>query len=262
LDGGLPAGARASKLYENSPEVKTAALPERNVALTIAIMQPYFIPYAGYFRLFTASDLFVLYDCVQFPRRGWVHRNRLLDASGKERWLTLPLEKAARDARIQDLRFVPDAKRTFLERLRPFPLAARDPAAVEPVFESLCAIEGRPVDYIEQVLQCIVTYLGLSWTVVRSSALNVPGSFRGQDRILEIVRRLGATRYVNAPGGRDLYQTAPFAEAGVELSFLPDYTGPNSSILTRILLEDRRELAADIARSAVCSPRPISANNR
>ena len=60
---------------------------------TVAIMQPYFFPYAGYFRLFAASDLFVIYDCVQFPRRGWVHRNLLPDASGSERWLTLPLEK-------------------------------------------------------------------------------------------------------------------------------------------------------------------------
>src|SRR5437660_8507371 len=100
------------------PELQSQA--QSPPSLTVAIMQPYFIPYAGYFRLFAASDLFVLYDCVQFPRRGWVHRNRLLDASGKERWLTLPLEKAARDARIQDLRFAADAKSAFLDRLRPF----------------------------------------------------------------------------------------------------------------------------------------------
>jgi hypothetical protein len=68
-------------------------------------MQPYFIPYAGYFRLFAASDLFVAYDCVHFPPRRWVHRNRLLDRSGAERRLTLPLAKAPRDVLIRDLRF-------------------------------------------------------------------------------------------------------------------------------------------------------------
>jgi hypothetical protein len=52
---------------------------------TVAIMQPYFIPYAGYFRLFAATDLFVIYDCVQFARRGWVHRNRLPDGAGAPR---------------------------------------------------------------------------------------------------------------------------------------------------------------------------------
>jgi hypothetical protein len=43
---------------------------------TVAVMQPYFMPYAGYFRLFCAADVFVMFDCVQFRRRGWVHRNR------------------------------------------------------------------------------------------------------------------------------------------------------------------------------------------
>ena len=57
---------------------------------TIAVMQPYFVPYAGYFRLFAATDLFVIYDCVQFPRRGWVHRNQLPGANGQPNWLTLP----------------------------------------------------------------------------------------------------------------------------------------------------------------------------
>src|SRR5215212_9434208 len=75
--------------------------------LTVAIMQPYFVPYAGYFRLFAASDLFVIYDCVQFPRRGWVHRNLLVDASGEARWLTLPIEKAAQNVLIRDLSFAP-----------------------------------------------------------------------------------------------------------------------------------------------------------
>src|SRR3979411_2469618 len=86
--------------------------PRRNptpMPHAVAIMQPYFIPYAGYFRLFAASDLFVIYDCVQFARRGWVHRNRLVDRGGTERWLTLPLQKAPRDVLIRDLRFAPDA---------------------------------------------------------------------------------------------------------------------------------------------------------
>ena len=57
-------------------------------------MQPYFVPYAGYFRLFAAADVFVAYDCVQFPRRGWVHRNRLPTATGMSDWLTLPVRNA------------------------------------------------------------------------------------------------------------------------------------------------------------------------
>jgi len=93
---------------------------------TVAIMQPYFIPYAGYFRLFAASDLFVVYDCVQFPRRGWVHRNRLVDRNGALRWLTLPLRSAPQDVLIRDLQFASDAQMLVTQRLRPFDVAADD----------------------------------------------------------------------------------------------------------------------------------------
>src|SRR5436189_2877402 len=98
----------------------------RQRSFTIAVMQPYFMPYAGYFRLFAASDLFVIYDCVQFPRRGWVHRNRLLDAAGQERWLTLPLAKAPRDVKIQDLCFSRRADEVLHDRLRRVPLLAAE----------------------------------------------------------------------------------------------------------------------------------------
>jgi hypothetical protein len=220
-------------------------------SFTIAIMQPYFIPYTGYFRLFAASDLFVIYDCVQFPRRGWVHRNRLVDRSGNERWLTLPLAKAPQSVLIRDLRFAPNAEVVLTDRLRPFSLAASDTVAVAPVLEALGAVGGHPVDYIACLLERIVTYLGLPWTVIRSSSLNLPASFHGQDRILEIARRVGATRYVNASGGQELYQSASFADAGIDLKFLPAYPGPTVSILARILREGRAGLCLDVRSGSV-----------
>jgi hypothetical protein len=224
-----------------------AATGPSTAPFTVAVMQPYFIPYAGYFRLFAASDLFVIYDCVQFPRRGWVHRNRLADRGGTERWLTLPMQKAPRDVLIRDLRFAPDAAALFSRRLRPFPLAAVS-GDVAPVMEALHDARGFPVDYIVRLLERIVVYLGLPWQVMRSSALDLPPSLRGENRILEIARRLGAGRYVNASGGRCLYDAATFERAGVELRFLPDYAGPTVSILTRLLDEDRDALARDIRR--------------
>ena len=69
----------------------------------------------------------------------------------------------------------------------------------------------------------------------------------------EIARRLGATRYVNAPGGRRLYEPERFAAAGIELRFLDSYPGPSSSILHRILEEDRQSLSDDILAASVTS---------
>lgn len=211
----------------------------------IAIMQPYFLPYAGYFRLIAQTDLFVVYDCVQFPRRGWVHRNKLVDAQGQEQWLTLPLKPAPQDVLIRDLAFADDAAAILAERLRPFPVASRD-GPHGPLLDEVRRTEGRPVDYITGLLERACDLLGLRWNVVRSSSLDVPASFRAQDRILEIARRLGATRYLNAPGGRDLYDAQTFAAAGIELAFLEPWAGAGGSILQRIADDDPAALAAQI----------------
>jgi len=212
---------------------------------TIAIMQPYFLPYAGYFRLIAHSDIFVIYDCVQFPRRGWVHRNKLLDAAGAEQWLTLPLRPAPQDVLIRDLEFPEDAPAAIAERLRPFPLAAREgPHA--PLLDGMRRPQGRPADYIAGLLELASQALGLRWNVVRSSSLEVPADYRAQDRILEIARRLGATRYVNAPGGRELYDPEAFAAAGIELSFLEPWTGAGGSILQRLADDELQALRQQV----------------
>jgi hypothetical protein len=229
---------------------------------TVAIMQPYFIPYAGYFRLFAASDLFVIYDCVQFPRRGWVHRNKLIDASGAKRWVTLPLVKAPQGTLIKDLEFPADASEQISIRVQPFPDLRSPPAGAESIVQALLQATDTPLVYIELLLRRVAEYLGLRWNVVRSSSLEIAQELRGQDRILEIIRRVGARRYLNAPGGRELYSQTVFEEAGVELTFLPDYNGPNSSILARILSEDRDRLAAEISDTVFADDAILTDENR
>lgn len=223
-------------------DLAPAPLAER----TVAIMQPYFFPYAGYFRLFARSELFVIYDCVQFPRRGWVHRNKLPDINGAPQWLTLPLLKASQDVLIRDLQFSPNAQAVLGERLQPFPLPSHDPAMKAELMGVLLDTKQSAADYIVSTLAFVARHLGLRWNVIRSSSLEVPESFRGQDRIIEIARRVGTRRYINPPGGRDLYDVEAFAKQGMELEFLPAYGGPNGSILGRLLAEDRDALQRDI----------------
>jgi hypothetical protein len=215
---------------------------------TVAIMQPYFFPYAGYFRLLTRSDLFVIYDCVQFPRRGWVHRNKLKDRNGTDQWLTLPLTKQEQDVLIKDLLFTEDASRELSDRLRPFPLVSLDPEWKDEVLRRVLATGTGLVDYLEEMLQLVACRLGRApWNVCRSSSFDIPQTLRGQDRIIEIARRAGASRYLNAPGGVDLYDKEKFAASGLELDFLPSYDGPFDSMLGRILAERPNELARAIS---------------
>lgn len=58
----------------------------------IAVMQPYFVPYIGYFQLLKAVDIFVVYDNIQFSKKGWIHRNRVL-SNNKDVWISIPLKK-------------------------------------------------------------------------------------------------------------------------------------------------------------------------
>ena len=216
-------------------------------AEAVAIMQPYFAPYAGYFRLAAASDLFVIYDCVQFPRRGWVHRNRLPDATGQLAWLTLPLEKASREVLIRDLAFRPGARDALEAEARRFPILAAsrpDPHGLVDAFRDL---SGTPVDYMERLLARAAAALAIPWRTIRSSSLATAADLHAQDRILAICRQIGASRYVNAPGGREIYDGESFAAAGVELQFLSDYEGSFTSILARLLQEPAEVVAQEIA---------------
>ncbi|MFA6963991.1 WbqC family protein [Bosea sp. (in: a-proteobacteria)] len=218
---------------------------------TISIMQPYFMPYAGYFRLLAGADLFVVYDCVQFPRRGWVHRNQLRLADGATDWLTLPLEKAPRDARIYDLAFRPDASASLEAQIRRFPALASPPPEARAMVGAMGDVRGTPVDYIVALLRLAATTMGLPWQVARSSELSLPPGLRAQDRILAIAKAHGATRYINPPGGRGLYDPAAFAAAGIELRFLTDHIGSYDSIAQRLASETVADIAREIRANTV-----------
>lgn len=213
---------------------------------SIAVMQPYFFPYAGYFRLFERTETFVIYDCVQFPRRGWVHRNKLRDHNGSDEWLTLPLAKADRSVRIADLAFSSEAGQEMRNRLRKFPLESADLAMRRDLVARLERVDGPVIEYLADTLEIVVKYMGLPWNVIRSSSLAVPETFQGQYRILEILRRLGGKHYINSPGGIDLYDPELFAQHNVRLEILPKYTGSYASTLSRILLEKGDTLRNEI----------------
>lgn len=211
---------------------------------TVAIMQPYFVPYAGYFRLFAAADLFIIYDCVQFPRRGWVHRNRLPDRTGRPAWLTLPVAKAPREATIDALTLRDDFDAQLDLQRRRFPTLASSTAD-----EILAAPRGSLVTFLAATLTQIARMLNVGCETIRSSTLGVAPHLRGQDRILAIVEAVGGKRYVNAPGGRHLYDAATFERRGVRLDFLSPFEDADGfSVLHRLVTEGPDRLGRDVRR--------------
>ena len=209
---------------------------------TVAIMQPYFVPYAGYFRLFAAADVVALLDCVQFPRRGWVHRNQLPDAGGQPRWLTLPLAKAPQTAHIAEMTLATDAAARLAEAMRRFPSLAMN----QPLRGAVADAGGTLVPYLERTLGVACETLGLPFRTIRTSSLSIDPGLRAEDRILAIAERLGAATYLNLAGGRDLYDSEHFAARGITLRFLDDWQGSYWSILHRLMCEPAADIAADI----------------
>jgi WbqC-like protein family len=222
------------------------------MSLTVSVMQPYFFPYAGYYRLLALADVFVIYDCVQFPRSGYVHRNRLSLIDGAPDWLTLPIEKCPRSTLISDLRFQDDALSRFRTRARRFPsltpLLEREHAGGVPreIVDALFDFDRSPVAYLERTLTVTAAAIGVSPRIIRSSTFALGPQIRGQDRILEIVRALHGTRYLNAPGGESLYDGEYFRARGVELAFLPRFAGPPLSALEILLTSGAAALRAQV----------------
>jgi hypothetical protein len=221
---------------------------------TVAVMQPYFVPYAGYFRLFTAADIFVAFDCVQFPRRGWVHRNRLPVTPDNSDWLTLPIQKCDRDTRIDDLVFAPDAGALLARGMQRFPMLQSARKNASPLLDLVMEIgSGTVADYLCGQLTRITAMLGISRPVVRSSTLDIPADVHRQARVIAVARALGATRYINSPGARELYEPEAFAEHGIELKFLAPFSGPMDSILALFLTRPADEIAALIRQETIFS---------
>ncbi len=210
---------------------------------TIAIMQPYFIPYAGYFRLLSTTDLFVIYDCVQFPRRGWVHRNRLPDMNGNEEWLTLPIKKCPQETKIIDLEFADGGQELWQEQLQKFPSINKSQNKLAKKVQKL---DGTPLEYIVSLMEAACGELGIKFNVKYSSSLKLPEDLRGQDRIISIAKHFAATDYVNASGGTELYNESDFKKEGINLRFLPPYKGQNWSILQRFMSEKPENIKKEI----------------
>lgn len=161
-------------------------------------------------------------------------------------WLTLPLVKAERDVRIQELRFPVDARERLEFSMRRFPLLAQALKDRHPLIQRVLSMGEDVTEYLCGLVEHTVLQLGIAKPILRSSMLGIAPALKGQDRVLAIVKALGGTRYVNPSGGRELYDHPTFIAAGVELRFLTPYAGGTSSILSRLLTESETAIAAEI----------------
>lgn len=189
---------------------------------TVAIMQPYLFPYIGYWQLLHASDCFVVYDDVNYIKRGWINRNRIL-INNTPGLFTLPLLHSSQNLKINQIEIAPPVQwqRRMLLSVEIAYRKAPCFRHVFPLLEHLLTFKNSNLaQFLTYQVQMIASFMGLKTRIVPSSQLYGNAHLAAQERIVDICRQEGATRYINAQGGQSLYQPATFAEAGIELQFI------------------------------------------
>lgn len=186
------------------------------------IMQPYFLPYIGYWQLINAVDKFVLLDDVNYITRGYINRNSIL-INGREHRFTIPVWQASQNKLIKDTRFAFGRKEKdkFLLMIENAYKKAPKFDVVMPLIREIVNFDQEDItQYIYNSLVIVMSYLEIKTETYVSSAIEKNNSFRGQDRIIEICRQLKADVYINPCGGRKLYTKDVFEKNGMKLYFL------------------------------------------
>ena len=187
----------------------------------VALMQPYFLPYLGYFQLIAASDCFVIYDNVQFIKNGWIERNRYL-LDGEPKWFGVPLAKGSHSAFIMERSVSPHFELDAL--INKLAFAYRKAPHRDRTLAWLHALLDVPSANIaelnERILRSCCSLLKLNTPILRASELAPQGTARAQARVIEIIRGVGGNRYLNPAAGGELYDAQAFAAAGYTLQLL------------------------------------------
>jgi hypothetical protein len=188
----------------------------------LAIMQPYFFPYIGYYQLLNAVDEFVVYDNIEFSK-GWTNRNRIL-VGCKHEFITLPLKKDSDYLQIVE-RSLADVwaiqKGKLLNRIMNSYRKAPYYSEVFPLLEEILAFADD--NLFRFLLNCLVksnAFIGIETPLIISSTIGIDHSLKAQDRVLAICQSRRADHYINPIGGMSLYDSRLFNSHGIRLNFL------------------------------------------
>ena len=187
--------------------------------IKVGIMQPYFMPYIGYFQLMKAVDKYVVYDDVNYIKGGWVCRNYILE-NGEKKMFTITLKGASPNKLFNEIEIGDNFKK--------FKKTLQMNYSKAPYFESTMQLIDRIISYPNKQLALfiansfreILSYLNINTKIYISSDLHKDCTLKGKDKVIHICKLLGGDVYYNAIGGKELYDKDEFVKNGVSLSFL------------------------------------------
>ncbi|MBF4507150.1 WbqC family protein [Flavobacterium sp. JLP] len=190
--------------------------------MKLAVMQPYFFPYIGYFQLINAVDVFVIYDDVNFIKKGWINRNNIL-VNGEQFLFNIELKGASQNKLINQIEtnYNSQCKEDLLKTIR-FAYAKA------PFFKDTFSLVKRIIEHKEINISKLITYslkeictfLSIETQIIISSDIIKNNNLKGQLKIIEICKNLEANTYINPIGGLNLYDSEAFLQNNISLKFI------------------------------------------
>jgi len=224
--------------------------------MKLGIMQPYFFPYIGYWQLINAVDKYVIYDDVNYIKGGWINRNNIL-INGKPKRINLRLYHSSPNKLISEIELLDD--RIYINKiLQTIESTYKKAPYFSDAFSVIKTIitqdEENLAKYLEFQIREVCNYLSISTEIIVSSNIQKNNELRGQEKVIEICKVLGAKEYINAIGGQNLYKYVDFSTQGIALRFLrtkeikymqsKDNFIPNLSIIDVMMFNSREQIAA------------------
>jgi hypothetical protein len=191
--------------------------------MKVAIMQPYFFPYIGYFQLMNVVEEFVVYDNIEFSKKGWINRNRIL-VNGKDAYITLPLKKDSDYLDIKD-RYLAEVweseRKKILNRITESYRRAPHFNQAYPVIEKCILLEENNLfKFILHSLEAVKVYLNIQTSLVISSTIPIDHALKADKKVIALCKERKAEHYINPIGGVGLYNKEDFKNESIDLKFL------------------------------------------
>ncbi len=191
--------------------------------MRVAIMQPYFFPYIGYFQLINAVDEFIVYDNIEYTKKGWINRNRIL-VNGSDTFITLPLRKGSDYLNVTE-RFLAVTwkieRKKLLNRINEaYKKAPRFETTYLLVEKCLLFDDSNLFNFIYNSLDLIKEHLNITTNYRITSNIDINHSLKADKKVIALCQSVSASTYINPIGGKELYSKDIFKENDIDLIFL------------------------------------------
>lgn len=210
--------------------------------MILSANQPYFLPYFPWWQLIAQAEIFLISDDYAFMKGSWVARN-LIEINGSTHYFRLRIRDRSCHRTIAETEILPPDGDELLKTLgMAYHKAPFFKEGIELMERVLNCPERNLNLFLSNSIREICAYLGIGTALAFTSDFPGNAELKREERVYDLCSRCGADIYVNAIGGRQLYDKAAFASRGIELRFLQTETEEKLSIIHSIMHRSREEL--------------------